>query len=240
MVCHKNVSNSSTIQNKHIMKKILFLSLMLLSVAYVNAQDNKNCEAKRAECVEMHANKLAADMGLNDATKAKFVALYTEYANKIHEVCGAKCDKKCDAKCDSGKCADCKKGGNCGKCPKAGKCQKKCPKALTDAEAQEALQKRLDKEAKSIEKKQKRLEIDKKYTKEFQKILTPQQTLQVMKSSCCKGKKQGKKAGPRNFGKNMKQFQRGQFGQRPGAQGGMRQMPGAAVQHDCGGSCPQQ
>ena len=204
------------------MKKTILLSLFAMATLCVSAQEKKqectqDCAAKKAACVEACAEKLAADLCLNDKTKAQFTAVYKEYSEALAKAKEGMCDKACkeckcgkDCKCKDGKGAtDCKCGKDC-KCSKGCKAGK-CTKALTDEEAKAKLDKKIEKAERRIAMQQKCLAVQKAYKDKFLKVLTPQQTLRVMKFDCNKCCKQGKCGKQGKFGKQGKGFQRNGF-----------------------------
>lgn len=168
------------------MKKLFFLSIMAMMALSINAQDVKDCKTKDCKAqMEARAGKWAERFAMDDAKKSEFTKLYVEYLTALKEAM-PQCEQ---GACEQGK-KECKQEGQCEKGKKECKQGKKeCKQAtLTDAQANEMLQARFDREAKRIEASKQCLEVNKRFAPKFQKILTPQQTLKVM----CNGGKHGK------------------------------------------------
>lgn len=173
-----------------------FLILCLQSSAFEGRhhQGKGNKHACRVEGKENRSCRLVEELGLTGDAKEKFLATYKAYRIELKAVKGEKnaegkkardgkkaCDKKqsCDKNssckkgksCDGKKACDMKKGKNA-----KGKNQKK---KLSSNEAKKCVEERFARMESRVACSQQRLEVEKKYYAEFQKILTPQQLVRL-------------------------------------------------------------
>ena len=168
---------------------------MTMCVLSANAQTENEMDKapeKKGQMVEKRAEKLAEEFELKDGDKAKFVELFVAYKKELRETMprpagdmkkheGKKPDmKKHEGKKPGDKKHDKKKSDD-KKCD-GKKSPKKPMKPLTDEEATKMLEGKWAFEQKQLEMQQARLNIEKKYSKEFSKMLTPQQMLRVFMS----------------------------------------------------------
>lgn len=147
-----------------VMKKIKFLGMlvvaMVMSVHVINAQSEpkKGKRMTPEKMAEFQAMRLSDQMGLDDATSAKFKEVYKKYMKELGEVHMAFAKdfekmRKHDA-------------------PQDGENVKPEPKAFTDAEVDQMMKNRFEIGRKT-------LDIREKYYKEFRKFLSPKQVQKI-------------------------------------------------------------
>lgn len=133
----------------------MLLVACFLGTQVMNAQDNKSGkrEHKRMtmeQMSEMQANKIANQLGLDDAKTAKFKEVYKKYMKELNEL----------RKKDMPQKQDMKKG------------EPQAPKQMTDAEVDKMMRERFAESRKM-------LDIREKYYDEFRKFLSPKQVQKV-------------------------------------------------------------
>ncbi|MDE7165689.1 MAG: hypothetical protein K2O17_01530 [Bacteroidaceae bacterium] len=175
----------------NVMAFVAFLMLSLQSSAFearYHHHGKGNRPVSRVEGMEKRSGNLADELGLTGDAKDKFVATYKAYRKELKGLKGEKNvegKKECGKKEACEKNASCKKGKSCGekkacdmkKGKKAkGKNQKK---KLSSKEAKKYVEERFARMESRVAYSQKRLEVEKKYYAEFQKMLTPQQLVRL-------------------------------------------------------------
>ena len=142
------------------MKKTIFVAVLaLLSCAVVSAQDRERMseedrEKAIAERIERAADRMAKDFDLKDEAKTTFISIYTDYQKELFATNQAQGQRFEQAERDE-------------------------EKKLSDEEATTKLQENFTRQEQQIATMQKRLDIQKKYSAELAKVLTPQQVLKV-------------------------------------------------------------
>ena len=141
------------------MKKFFIVSaLAFLFVSNVCAQRGERSEEERAqmraEMIKRVADRTAKDFDLKGDTKEAFLKTYTDYQTEMFQT---------------------NQGGMRQRGQEADE-----KKELSDEEATAKIQEQFTRQEEQIATMQKRLEIQKKYSEEFAKILTPQQVLKVL------------------------------------------------------------
>lgn len=176
-------------------KTILAAVLALTGLTSVGAQEQTN-DAERAKGIaariEKSAERLAAEFGLKDEAKSGFVSLYTAYQQEMFATNQVR-------------------GRSAGSDEADGSAQKN----LTDEEAAAKLQEHLARQEQQAATLQKRTEVQKRYSEEFSKMLTPAQVYRVIMPQ--RGRGRGQRDGQQGSG------QRGRFegdGPRGGFGGG--------------------
>lgn len=149
-----------------VMKKIKFLGMlvvaMVMSVQVMNAQETpkgprKDMKMTPEKMAEFQANRLSNELGLDDATSAKFVEVYKKYMKALGDVHMEFVNKFKKANAEAAK-----KGDN----------MKPEFKPLTDAQVDQMMKDRF-----AISRKT--LEVREKYYDEFRKFLSPKQVQKV-------------------------------------------------------------
>ena len=149
-----------------VMKKIKFLGIlvvaMVMSVQVVNAQETPKGPRKDMKMIpekmaEFQANRLSNELGLDDATSAKFVEVYKKYMKALGEVHMEFANKFKKDKANA---------------PKDGENKKPEFKPLTDAQVDQMMKDRF-----AISRKT--LDVREKYYDEFRKFLSPKQVQKV-------------------------------------------------------------
>ena len=147
------------------MKKRLFICMALCMLAgsmAMNAQEKKNAPMKDKpsfeEMVQMKADRMAMEMGLDDKTADKFKKEYKDY---MDEKAAIMKEDRCGRDC-------CKKGDG-----------ERKPAYMADADVDKHLKARFDRRQKMIDKNQRLLDLDKKYYDRFSKFLGPKQMVRI-------------------------------------------------------------
>ena len=181
------------------MKKTIFVAVLaLLSCAAVSAQDRERMSDEErakaiAERIERAADRMAKDFDLKDDAKATFISIYTAYQKEMFAT-------------------------NQSQGQRFEQAERAEEKKQTDEEATAKIQENFSRQEQQIATMQKRLDIQKKYSTEFAKVLTPQQVLKVLTPQRGQG---GRGQGQRGEGERRGNFEggpRGGFG--GGARGG--------------------
>ena len=141
------------------MKRFFIVSMLVLfGIGNVCAQQGQRSEEERAqmraEMIKRVADRTAKDFNLKGDAKEAFLTTYTAYQTEMFET---------------------NQGGMRQRSQEADE-----KKELTDEEANAKIQEQFTRQEEQIATMQKRLEIQKKYSAEFAKILTPQQVLRVL------------------------------------------------------------
>ena len=173
------------------MKKLFIVSAFtFLFVGNVCAQQGQRSEEERAqmrtEMIKRVADRTAKDFDLKGDAKEAFLKTYSEYQTEMFQT-------------------------NLGGMRQRGQ-ETDEKKELTDEEANAKIQEQFTRQEEQIATMQKRLEIQKKYSAEFAKILTPQQVLKVLTPQ-----RNGQRNGQRGQGDGQRQ---GGFGGGRGGFGG--------------------
>ncbi len=141
------------------MKRLFFITaIVLLGIGNLNAQQEQLSEEDRAQMraqvIQRVAERTAKDFDLKGDAKETFLQTFTAYQTEMFQT---------------------NQGGQHQR-PQEGDDKKE----LTDEEANARIQEQFTRKEEQIATLQKRLEIQKKYSTEFAKILTPQQVLKVL------------------------------------------------------------
>lgn len=154
-------------------KTILLAAVAALMSVNSFAQQQKNAGDCREEMIENRADRIADRMGLDDKTEEKFKTDYKKMMQELQATCQCPLKaKQCDAAKQNGQKQECKQ--------------------MTDAEAAQCLQNK-------IESQQKRLDIVRTYSKTMGKYLNEKQLLRVMSPVLRQGN-----CGHKGHGKGMK------------------------------------
>ncbi len=179
------------------MKKLFIVSaLTFLFMGNVYAQQGQRTEEERAqmraEMIKRVADRSAKDFDLKGDAKEAFLTTFTAYQTEMFQT-------------------------NMGGMRQRGQ-EADEKKELTDEEANAKIQEQFTRQEEQIATMQKRLEIQKKYSAEFAKILTPQQVLKVLTPQ--RNGQRGQGNGQRGQGNGQRGQGDGQRG--PGGFGGGR------------------
>lgn len=182
------------------MKKTIFVAVMaLLSCTAMSAQDSeRRSDVDRTrninERIEKAADRIAKDLDLKDDAKDAFIKCYSAYQKEMFATNRLQGQRIEQPNRDEEK------------------------KELTDEEAAAKIKEGFERQEQQIATMQKRLEVQKKYSEELSKILTPQQVLKVLTPQRGQG---GRGQGQRGQGDGER---RGNFegGPRGGFGGGPR------------------
>lgn len=140
-------------------KTIVMAVLALMSYTAVSAQERMS-EEERAkaidERIEKAAERMAKDFDLKDDAKKTFVSTYTAYQKEMFATNQFQGQRQEQLNRDEEK------------------------KELSDDEAKAKIKENFDRQEQQIATMQKRLEVQKKYSEELSKVLTPQQVLKVL------------------------------------------------------------
>ena len=140
-------------------KTIIVAVLALMSSAAVSAQERMS-EEERAksinERIEKSGERLAKEFGLKDDARTTFVAIYTDYQKEMF--------------------ATNQNRGQRAELP----AREEEKKELSAEEATAKINENFERQEQQIATMQKRLDVQKKYSEEFAKVLTPQQVLKVL------------------------------------------------------------
>ena len=141
--------------------KAIFMAIIMVA-ATVGAQERNgqvDRESRRAEMTEKAAERFVKEFGLGGDAKKTFTDMYVQYQTEM-------------------------RGNNKTVRPKAEERSKEGKKKteMTETEATEKLNELFSNQEKLIETMQARLAVQKKYSSEFAKVLTPQQVLKVLES----------------------------------------------------------
>ena len=148
------------------MKKIKFLGMlvvaMVMGVQVINAQEapkgpHKGMKMTPEKMAEFQANRLSNELGLDDATSAKFVEVYKKYMKALGEVHMEFANKFKKANAEI---------------TKEGNIMKPGFKSLTDAQVDQMMKDRF-----AISRKT--LDVREKYYDEFRKFLSPKQVQKI-------------------------------------------------------------
>lgn len=188
------------------MKSIMKVALVALALSagtssLFAAKPQDKREKRQRPTAEQRAQRIALQLAFDDATTAKFVEVYTRQQEEMKALRPAGCPLQ---KADAAATPPAANGNQPAVCPaKPAVCPAVCPKrpancaatkALTEAEAEQVLKERL-------EHRQKMLDLQEKYYKEYSKFLTQKQLLRVQE--LCKnghrhqGRRQGFRQGKR-------------------------------------------
>ena len=172
------------------MKKFIIVSaLVLLGIGNVCAQQGQRSEEDRAkmraEMIKRVADRTAKDFDLKDDAKEAFLKTYTAYQTEMFETNAANMRQRAQEGDEK--------------------------KELSDDEANAKIQEQFTRQEEQIATMQKRLEIQKKYSAEFAKMLTPQQVLRVLTPQ-----RNGQRNGQRGQGEGQQRGQGGFGGGRGG------------------------
>lgn len=181
------------------MKKTIFLAVIaLVCCAALSAQERERMSEEErakaiAERIEKAAERMAKDFDLKEDAKKTFISTYTAYQKEMFATNQAQGQRFEQADRDE-------------------------EKKLTDEEATAKIKENFDRQEQQIATMQKRLDVQKKYSEELAKILTPQQVLKVLTPQRGQG---GRGQGQRGQGDGER---RGNFegGPRGGFGGGPR------------------
>lgn len=144
------------------MKKTIFVAVMaLLSCTAMSAQDSeRRSDEDRTrninERIEKAADRIAKDLDLKDDAKDAFIKCYSAYQKEMFATNRLQGQRIEQPNRDEEK------------------------KELTDEEAAAKIKEGFERQEQQIATMQKRLEVQKKYSEELSKILTPQQVLKVL------------------------------------------------------------
>lgn len=144
------------------MKKMIMMALVAIISMSAMAQDRPNREemqARRAQAVEQQAERFAKDFDLKGDAKTNFVATYKAYQNELAEVQTQARQRQQGQGRDRNEQTDAKK--------------------LTNEQATQRLTEYFSRQEEQIAQQVKRLEIEKKYSAELAKNLTPQQLVTI-------------------------------------------------------------
>lgn len=142
-------------------KTIVMAVLALMSCAALSAQERMSDEERAKainERIEKAADRMAKDFNLKDDAKTTFVKCYSEYQKEMF--------------------ATNQPQGQRQRMDQSNRDEEK--NELTAEEATARIKENFDRQEQQIATMQKRLEVQKKYSEEFSKILTPQQVLKVL------------------------------------------------------------
>lgn len=172
------------------MKELFIVSaLIFLFAGNVCAQQGQRSDedraAQRTEMIQRVADRMAKDFKLKDDAKDAFLKTYSAYQTEMFET-------------------------NQGGMRQRGQ-ENEEKKELTDEEANAKIQEQFTRQEEQIATMQKRLEIQKKYSAEFAKMLTPQQVLRVLTPQ-----RNGQRNGQRGQGEGQQRGQGGFGGGRGG------------------------
>ena len=181
------------------MKKTIFLAVIaLVCCTALSAQERERMSEEErakaiAERIEKAAERMAKDFDLKEDAKKTFISTYTAYQKEMFATNQAQGQRFEQADRDE-------------------------EKKLTDEEATAKIKENFDRQEQQIATMQKRLDVQKKYSEELAKILTPQQVLKVLTPQRGQG---GRGQGQRGQGDGER---RGNFegGPRGGFGGGPR------------------
>ncbi len=174
------------------MKRFFIVSAFtFLVMGNVSAQQGQRSEeeraTQRAEMIQRVAERTAKDFKLKDEAKESFLTIYKAYQAEMFQTNQGSMRQR------------------------SAKDEEK--KELTDEEANAKILEQFTRQEEQIATLQKRLEIQKKYSEEFAKILTPQQVLKVLTP-------QRGQRGQRGQGDSQQRGQGGFGGGRGGSGGG--------------------
>ena len=139
-------------------KTIIVAVLAFMGFTAVRAQEGRNEEERSkavAERIEKSAERMAKEFALKDEEKATFIKIYTEYQREMFATNQSR--------------------GQRVEIP-----GREEEKKLSDEEATAKIKENFERQEQQIATMQKRLDIQKKYSEEFAKVLTPQQVLKVL------------------------------------------------------------
>lgn len=205
------------------LKTILIACVAMLTTSSVMAQEKtraKMADMTREQRVEMKAQMVAKKLMLDDATKAKFLPMYISYQNELYKALPAEAREKMEARKEARKkmVAKSRKNGE-------GK-RHSDKRMMRNGECKDMMMNRMcanladksDAEVKAMIEKcfatqEARLDINKKYFKKFNRILTVKQSAAVLKSSKrhhhamkdgCKGMKKHHSCAPKDHSKGCR------------------------------------
>ena len=171
--------------------------LALVSFTALSAQERMSEEERAkaiAERIDKSADRMAKEFGLKDDAKKTFVGISTDYQKEMFATNQLQGQRFNQGNRDDEK------------------------KELSEEEATAKIKENFERQEQQIATMQKRLEVQKKYSEEFAKVLTPQQVLKVLTPQRGQG---GRGQGQRGDGNSER---RGNFegGPRGGFGGGPR------------------
>ena len=188
------------------MKKTIILAVVaLMSCTALFAQEREQMREEDrakavAERIEKSAERMAKDFDLKDEAKTTFISIYTAYQKEMfatNQFQGQRLEQpnREDEK-----------------------------KELSDEEATAKIQENFTRQEQQIATMQKRLDIQKKYSEEFARVLTPQQVLKVFTPQRGQGRGQGQRG--QGDGERRGNFEGGGRGGFGGPRGGFGGGPG--------------
>lgn len=139
-------------------KTIIVAMLALVSCVAVSAQGSMSEEERTkaiAERIGKSAERMAKEFKLEDEAKKTFITVYTDYQKEMFAT-------------------------NQSRGQRSEQAESSQDKELSDEEATARIKENLDRQEQQIATLQKRLEVQKKYSEEFAKVLTPQQVLKLL------------------------------------------------------------
>lgn len=171
----------------------LGFSSLFTNVANAQRSNGENGSARRAEMVGKQAEKLAKDFNLEGDAREAFIATYKNYQEEL-------------------------RGDQRNRGERSNAAQRGDEKKLSNEEATKQVEEYFARQEEQIAQMQQRLEVSKRYYKEFQKTLTPQQLAKIFRQQPMRegNMQRGGNGGPRG----------GNDGQRPGGFGGPGGMGG--------------
>jgi len=188
------------------MKKTIIMAVVaLMSCTALFAQEREQMSAEDrakaiAERIERSSERMAKDFDLKDETKTTFISIYTAYQQEMfatNQFQGQRFEQP------------------------NGEDEKK---KLSDEEATAKIQENFTRQEQQIATMQKRLDIQKKYSEEFARVLTPQQVLKVFTPQRGQGRGQGQRG--QGDGERRGNFEGGGRGGFGGPRGGFGGGPG--------------
>ena len=184
-------------------KTIVMAVLVLMGNIAVSAQERMSEEERAAaiaERIETSATRLAKDFKLKDDAEKTFISTYTAYQKEMFAT-------------------------NQTRGQRFEQAERNDEKKLSDEEATAKIQENFTRQEQQIATMQKRLDIQKKYSEEFAKVLTPQQVLKVLTPQRGQG---DRNQGQRRNGDNERRggFEGGPRGGFGGPRGGFGGGPG--------------
>lgn len=181
------------------MKKSIFIALVaLMSAGNVSAQEERSDEDRakmRTEMISRAADRMAKEFSLKGDKKDAFVETFTQYQNEMFETNQPR--------------------------PRVQE-QAEEKKELSEAEAKAKIEEHFARQQEQIATMQKRMDIQKKYSEEFAKVLTPQQIVKLLEQP--RGNQRGQRGQQNQDGGNQR---RGGFGGPGGGFGGPRGFGGS-------------
>ena len=182
------------------MKKTIILAVVaLMSCTALFAQEREQMREEDrakavAERIEKSAERMAKDFDLKDEAKTTFISIYTAYQKEMFATNQSRGQRFEQSNREDEK------------------------KELSDEEATAKIQENFTRQEQQIATMQKRLDIQKKYSEEFARVLTPQQVLKVFTPQRGQGRGQGQRG--QGDGERRGNFEGGGRGGFGGPRGG--------------------